>query len=383
MKIKGIHIAVLTAAYIALQNESCIEEYDPVLNESDTVSILVVDGNITDQTGPFTVKLSRSVPVGSPYGPESVIGAEVSIFDDAGNLFQLYGDSMGVYKTENENLRGIPGTTYTLNITTDDGMHYESTPVLMRVVPNIDSIYFIQKKRYVFYNNQSIDQNYLDICIDTKKGTGETDYWRWEYEETWEIHLPTDVKIYGTLHFVTVEKPEEDKICWITNSSRSLILQSSDIFSGEDADGIRIMSIYPTDDRLSVKYSILVTQYAMDKELYQYLKKLDEANNGTGGLYSIRPTGVFGNVTCCETNKKVLGYFSASIKKSKRLFINKSEHDLEYNDPYKQCMYGYSDAGFNGDVFFGYTYDSLKILCNSEYCQTCRARGTNKRPWFW
>ena len=124
--------------------ESCVEPIAPELNENDSETRLVVSGKITDEEGPFRVKLSTSVRVDVMYYPTPVLNAEVSIMDDKGNLFQLYGDNTGWYETEDKNLKGIPGNSYTLSITTGDGMEYESSSVLMETVPDIDT--FILKR---------------------------------------------------------------------------------------------------------------------------------------------------------------------------------------------------------------------------------------------
>ena len=66
----------------------------PVLDDNDAVNLLVVEGLITNQSGPFNVRLTYSVPMYNKWNIEAdympVEGAEVRIIDDLGNIFMLF-----------------------------------------------------------------------------------------------------------------------------------------------------------------------------------------------------------------------------------------------------------------------------------------------------
>ena len=63
-KINIIFFSWMIAGMVVLTS-SCIKEYWPKL-ESGGENLLVVDGQITNAAGPYTVKLSRSSSVQSP-----------------------------------------------------------------------------------------------------------------------------------------------------------------------------------------------------------------------------------------------------------------------------------------------------------------------------
>ena len=136
----------------------------PSLDEQDTENLLVVEGLITDEPGPFGVSLTFTIPVYdkwndavSDYPPVS--GAEVQIIDDKGNTYMLFENEAGWYETEEKDLHGIPGINYTLMITTPDGRQYESSPVLMQEAPEIDRVHYQEIKRTHFDLETPYEEN--------------------------------------------------------------------------------------------------------------------------------------------------------------------------------------------------------------------------------
>jgi hypothetical protein len=80
-------------------------------------SKLVVEANITNNPGPYSVKLTKSVPFDDASIYPSVSNAIVTISDNEGQKEKLSYTSDGVYKTKL--LKGVEGRTYTLHIEVD------------------------------------------------------------------------------------------------------------------------------------------------------------------------------------------------------------------------------------------------------------------------
>ena len=164
---------------------SCETPFTPKLNAEDSKPLLVVEGQITDQEGPFTVKITTSLPVNVIGTPPPQLNADVHIIDDQGHTFSLFLTGNGNYETAEKKLKGIPGNKYTLNITTlTDGRQYTSMPVLMQEVPDIDSLYFEVVSHSLVTQGKAQEANWLNILLDAHDTTGNTKYWRWEYVET-------------------------------------------------------------------------------------------------------------------------------------------------------------------------------------------------------
>jgi hypothetical protein len=114
---------------------SCEKIIDLKLNTS--VSQIVIQGNVYDQSGPYTVKITKTVDFDESNIYTPVTGAEVEISDNTGNTEVLTETSPGIYLTSS--LQGVPRRTYTLTIKTD-GKNYTASSTMPPAV-NIDSIY--------------------------------------------------------------------------------------------------------------------------------------------------------------------------------------------------------------------------------------------------
>src|SRR5258708_7746238 len=88
---------------------SCITQFD--FSSSKFLESLVVEGMITDQPGPYLVKLSKTVPVTDQLSPINWIkGAKVVIQSDVNKTETLIEQTPGNYYTTS--IQGIVGRTY-------------------------------------------------------------------------------------------------------------------------------------------------------------------------------------------------------------------------------------------------------------------------------
>lgn len=101
---------------------------------------LVIQGNISDAPGPYTVTLNRSVPYSSPNIFPVVSGATVRIEDVTAGVTNILTESTpGTYITST--LQGIQGHTYNLSITAE-GKNYTATSTMPSPAPVFDSLTF-------------------------------------------------------------------------------------------------------------------------------------------------------------------------------------------------------------------------------------------------
>lgn len=127
------YMVILLVSWLVFS--SCEEVID--INFDTTSAEIVIQGNIYDQPGPYTVKLSHTVDfdMNSIYPPVS--GVIVIIADNHRNTDTLTENTFGTYITSE--LIGTPGYTYTLTIITE-GKTYTAVSTIAEAV-NIDSIY--------------------------------------------------------------------------------------------------------------------------------------------------------------------------------------------------------------------------------------------------
>jgi hypothetical protein len=371
--------------------ESCLEPITPELKDSDSAATLVVAGKITNENGPFRVKLTTTVPANVMYYVVPVLYADVRIIDDKGNSFLLIGDEGGWYESADKNLKAIPGYTYTLSITTKEGIQYESSPVLMQEVPDIDSLYFEEVKNTKITEAQASEQTWLNILLNSHDTEGKTQYWSFEFEETWEVMMLTDhVKVVHTpeppsFTYENITIDDEKTVCWVTKPSTSILVASTANNPVDEIRKFNIRSLGPGEDKLNIRYSILVKQSSISKELYTFWKQLMDTNENLAGIYGKIPSQVIGNIRSCDGSTNALGYFSASAVKEKRLFIDRTQHHVETVSAYKGCSYfDYNLPSWIPKSYFGTVKGTeIKVYCNADYCADCRTYGTNIKPVFW
>lgn len=108
------------------------------LQLNDSASRVVIQGNIYDQTGPFYIKISKSVTFDESNSYPPVTGARVEITDNVNQTEVLTESVSGTYKTTK--LRGIPGRSYSLTVRT--GSDTFVSVAFMPPAVSIDSLIF-------------------------------------------------------------------------------------------------------------------------------------------------------------------------------------------------------------------------------------------------
>src|ERR1700746_1541531 len=106
-------IACTLIAGIIFLFSSCEKVIKIDLKDAD--ARVVVQGNVTNAPGPYTVTLNSSVSYYSDNTFPAITGAQVKISDNAGNSESLTETSQGVYQTSS--LSGVKGRTYYLEVT--------------------------------------------------------------------------------------------------------------------------------------------------------------------------------------------------------------------------------------------------------------------------
>jgi len=110
---------IVTILFAALLFTSCEKVID--LDYKSNRSDIVIEGNITNQAGPYFVKITKSIAL-SESGKYPVIdNAVVTISDDSGNTEILTPEGNGMYSTSAT--QGVEGRTYTLTVQTEDRIY--------------------------------------------------------------------------------------------------------------------------------------------------------------------------------------------------------------------------------------------------------------------
>lgn len=126
----------LIAVVVACLLSSCQKVIQ--LKLSTSPSQIVIQGNVYDQPGPYTINITKSVGFDQSNVYPAVTGAAVTISDNVGNTEVLNEKSPGNYSTTS--LHGVPGRTYSLSVIIE-GQTYNASSSMPYPV-SIDRIYF-------------------------------------------------------------------------------------------------------------------------------------------------------------------------------------------------------------------------------------------------
>ncbi len=249
---------------VAVVAAGCQQVVSIDLNNADPH--LVIEGNITDQAGPYTVKLSKT---GNYFEPAlvfpAVSNAYIAVTDDQGHRDTLKEISPGTYKSST--LQGSVGRTYTLDIVAE-GRPYSGTSSMPAKVL-IDSLYAVVR-------NSSRGEPGFDIYVAFKDPPEPGNYYRLNARSS--ALIPAD-SIDGRRYRLYTDK--------LTNGN-------------EMAERIRAGRNVQTGDTITVEL------LSIDRPTYDYFNTLRDVLSSDQAATLLAPTNPNTNLS-----NGSLGYFSA------------------------------------------------------------------------
>jgi hypothetical protein len=375
----------------------CKKPYSPRVVAS-SVNYLVVEGVINSSSDSTFIKLSRTVNIANnTLNPET--NAQVTVESDQNNIYTLIQTiTPGTYAAAGLNLNNTE--KYRLRIKTSDNKEYLSDFEAVKNTPPIDSIGY------------NIKNNGIQIYINTHDPANNTRYYRWDYVETWQFHaqyysnykilykpsVPRDTIVGRTIN-------EQIYYCFENEVSTSVILGSSADLKQDVIYQSPITNIPSSSEKLELKYSILLKQYALTKEAFNFWTNLKKNTEQLGSIFDALPSQISGNIHCISNpSEAVIGDISVTNVQTKRIFIsnNKLPQSFETVYPY-QCEQD-STLFFNpisksndvesflfdatpGSVYpisaISGTGGIIGYMRADAECSNCTLRGVTKQPAFW
>jgi hypothetical protein len=405
----GSLLKAIIPALFVLVISSCVDPYTPELKGYE--SLLVVSGLITDEQVPYEVTLSRSFQRADSVA-QKVKDAMVLIADETGRITYLRNLGNGTYVTDPEEFTGSTGKTYTLHITTADGKEYISAPARMLPVPDIESIYY-EKDNDIGGANNKISEG-IRFYVNAPNGSGETQYVRWEYEETWKFRL-NDYKRFNYFSDTSILPVGVIKeFCWKTRNSSDILIGSMTPGENSATNDVPVCFVASAEsDRLTIEYSLLVKQYSLSGEAYEYLNNLKLVNEAGGTIFDKQPFPVISNITNVnDPGEKVLGYFQVSSVRKERIFVTAgvvNELGLPFYhydctryeaapidfhvpgsmtplmtwDELYEMFTGEGNFAFIEPVYDPDTHALIKLAFTESECSDCELTGSVIKPDWW
>jgi len=175
----------------------------------------------------------------------------------------------------------------------------------------------------------------IQFYLDTDASGYDAKNFMWDLTETWEYHSRYRLGDYydGTIHFSEVTY-DTLFYCWSTKRLYDLYTFTTNNLTTGKITRCPLNYVSGKTDRLSVKYSLLVKQYAISDIAYEYWSAAQSQSQNTGGLYETQPVSIIGNVHCISNPEEiVLGYFMVSSYTEKRIFVPSNFDFMIYSPP--------------------------------------------------
>lgn len=352
-------------------------------------SYLVVEGVINSGADSTIITLSKTVNLSQNPSSALVSGAQVHVEAEGGASYPLAELNTGRYVAVSLNLDN--SKKYRLHIKAI-GNEYVSDYVAVKPTPPIDSIGY------------KITSKGLQINSNTHDPSNNTRYYRWAYEETWRFHsqfnsglIVRDGKI------VYRNNDEMIYYCYAGDRSSNIVLASSAKLRQDVISDNPIILIPPTSEKLEIRYSILLKQYALTKEEYAFWENMRKNTEQLGSIFDPQPSEINGNIhNVTNPAEPVIGYVSVTNVQTKRIFISNSVFPYEWRPEYNgSCQI---DSAFFTNLHTGsndvenriiegtlipistISPDGFHIIgytASSVECTDCRVRGRIEAPVFW
>ncbi|MBC7849869.1 MAG: DUF4249 domain-containing protein, partial [Chitinophagaceae bacterium] len=307
---KKTFISLLLSVLFA---QGCREEYLPPAIATKN-NFLVVEGFINSGNDSTIIKLSRTKNLSDTTFEIPELNATVIIRGKSGSIFNLPHQGAGRYASAPLALNSTD--EYQLKINTAGGSSYESDYVKVKQTPEIDSISWKQDRD-------------ATIFVSTHDATNSTRFYRWEFIETWEYHSYYDSNLgydYVANQLFYLDSSQLRTVCFLSARSTDVYLSTSKNLSDDVIENFPLSEIPNGSDKIGVRYSILVKQYAMSQTAFQYWQQIRKNAKELGSIFGTQPAELIGNLhSITNPNEPVIGYMSASSVSEKRIFIRNNQ----------------------------------------------------------
>ncbi|WP_165768173.1 DUF4249 domain-containing protein [Hymenobacter amundsenii] len=366
---------------------ACVQPYEPTILRS-TKPLLVVDGFING-SGITAIRLTRSLKLEEQTGFPPETGALLRIEAASGQQYKLRETMAGTY--ESAALVLPAGQRYRLHITTRARREYASDFTLLKSTPPLDAF------------RAQVEPSGVQLYLSTHDDTGSSQYYRWQYEETWEFTSAHDSRWRYLGNKQMVRRKENIYRCWRTESAANIKTFSTLRLQQDAVRDYRLLFVPATAIRLRYRYSIIVHQYALAREEFDYWEAVKKNTDNLGTLFDPLPSQIQGNVhALADESEPVLGFVGAATVREQRLFINRAQLPFEWqfvDDIYRTCVdvdtfpsARYKPSDWTYDEMFGDSVARMPVARigpgetytgQTQACVDCRLHGSNVSPSFW
>jgi hypothetical protein len=347
--------------------DSCLDRiYIPV--PSEDLTDIIVDGQITDEPGPYTVKLTKGIKIDdSRQVGEPIYAKRITLFDNAGTEEVLEQTGNGIYQTKPGGIQGVIGREYFIRIETYGGNVIESLPDRMNPVGEVDSIY------YEFESHQPVDaptEYGYRIFIDAHNDPGNDNYLRWKFTGTYVVETLPQYNIHsvppacptpGCLSYCPLPcsgyayvngelkkgyayNPKTNMIeytgvectccrCWVTPREDKPKVSDNQISKNGKFVKVEMGYVPINYYTFFEKYRVEIRQMSLSRAAFDYWKVVQSQKEATNSLFQPVTGKVPTNLFETTKGSGVQGIFYAAAITKRQIYLDKTTHKVDIRVP--------------------------------------------------
>ncbi len=328
---------VLLITIILLISDSCIDRLD--LEYSESTNQLVIEGQINDEPGPYTIRVNRARKILDFSEIKPVSASKVVLTDNVGNSETLVEVSPGVFQTKPNGIRGTIGREYILRVETRDGKIFESSPEKINPAGSVDSIYYTFEK---FEPLSGSAKYQFRIYINSNGEDKGENLFRWKFTGTYkvltnpelrtrsagEVRVPDPPACSGFNTLLEQVAPCKCCTCWVNMpDAKPKVNDNVTSLNGSYKNvevGIVPVEYWTFFDKVQVE----VKQMSLSRAAFNYWKIVQDQKEGSTSLFQPAIGKAVSNMFVKNGSEEVLGLFYASAIVKKTIFMDASDIPL-------------------------------------------------------
>lgn len=335
---------------------------------------LVVDGAITNEPGPYVIRLSYSTDLEQSLEKAlPATGASVWIVDDSDEGELLTEVAPGEYQTSVDGIRGEIGRSYHIQIITASEKEYYSPPQRMTPPGDIDVIYTEFEKDALNGDEPARPHDAVNVYIDSRGGESEASLFRWRWTAVYHGRTYPELRVKGIPGGGSVPDPPACSgwiydggellrvgectccSCWPYEYNSTAILSDPRFAGNNFFRKVQVAQIPVVPMRFHDKYYMEIEQISLSEDTYNFWKLVKAQQESAGSIFQPSAVKVTGNIRAFDSDEKALGIFEVSAVTRKTIFVTQ-EVLPEQLPPIEQIP---------------------------EDCTLVYTNGTNQKPIFW
>lgn len=319
---------------------------DPISFEIPSADLqLVVEGIITNDPGPYTVKVSKGIPLeADSIVRVPVTNVKITLVSEDGAREIFTETEPGIYNTGGM-IQGEVGKSYHIRMETPDGKIFESEPERINPVGEIENIRFEFEPRSILQPFGTIRADVFNIYVDANAGSDLNSYTRWRYTGTYKVVTYPELHFTHTPPYTPYKNPFPCSgyiliggppgsgglllkvgectccTCWVNEFEDLPQLSDTQLISNGEFRNVKVGEVPINNATFHEKFGVEVEQMSMSRKAFDFFKLIREQKEGASSIFQPPSGEVIGNIKSVNTSERVVGIFWASSITKKNIFI--------------------------------------------------------------